>query len=75
MFGKHAQAFRPISALPRFLVPAYFAAAAGALHGALVAAALRRVRASAGSLRAALALTSVQLTGAQCAKLYRYKLK
>lgn len=61
--AKYREAFRPISALPRFLVPAYFAAAAGALHGALVAAALRRVRAPPGTLRAALALTSVQLTG------------
>ncbi|XP_028161356.1 glycogen debranching enzyme isoform X1 [Ostrinia furnacalis] len=62
---------RPVTELPRFLVPAYADALLRALHGELERAALARMggAARAGAFSRALALTSVQLAGAGCAPL------
>ncbi|CAB3220014.1 unnamed protein product, partial [Arctia plantaginis] len=62
--ARYRDALRPLAALPRFLVPAYFAALVRALHRAVCEAALRRLGAPRDSFRRALALTSVQLLGA-----------
>lgn len=61
------EALRPLAHLPRYLVPAYFAAVLEALYDAAVRAALARLLPpgeSRGALWRALALTSVQLAGA-----------
>lgn len=64
--ARYRETLRPLSALPRFLVPAYFAAAASALYRAAARAALSRMSGAAcgGSFARSLALTSVQLAGA-----------
>ncbi|XP_037299279.1 glycogen debranching enzyme-like isoform X2 [Manduca sexta] len=64
--SRYRDALRPLSSLPRFLVPAYFAAAASALYRGVARAALGRLTAWArtGAFSRALALTSVQLAAA-----------
>ncbi|XP_045521820.1 glycogen debranching enzyme [Pieris brassicae] len=63
--ARYRDALRPLGELPRFLVPAYFAAVVAALHSAVRAAALSRLRLPhPGRFAEDLALTSVQLTAA-----------
>lgn len=64
--ARYREALRPLHRLPRFLVPAYFAATVDALHSAIERAALARLGGAArgGALSRALSLTSVQLTAA-----------
>ncbi|XP_075970101.1 glycogen debranching enzyme isoform X2 [Anticarsia gemmatalis] len=62
--ARFREALRPLAALPRFLVPPYFAALVRALHAAARRAALARLGAPRDSFRRALALCSVQLLGA-----------
>ncbi|CAH0407528.1 unnamed protein product [Chilo suppressalis] len=62
---RYQQILRPVTDLPRYLVPAYAAALVLAMHAAVSGAALARMSgaARAGQWARALALTSVQLAG------------